>query len=154
TLDHAREWVLVAGRIKRLDPSSPLMGEEWLSGPYPVIAAAAALAESLKALELGRGPADRFRITRAPAGRSALNVLPHGAVDRLLHDGYTVPVWTKPGIDAATVRAHAGLGQRTPQRTGGVRAVMGAGNIFSIPALDTLYALYAHNQVVALKLNP
>src|SRR5262249_15777720 len=141
-------------RIKRLDPASPLMGEEWLSGPYPVITAAAALAETLKALELGRSPADGFRITPAPDGRSAVNVLPHGAVDQLLHNGYTVQVWTKPGIDAARVRAHAGLGPRTPHRTGGVRAVMGAGNIFSIPALDALYALHAYSQVVALKLNP
>jgi aldehyde dehydrogenase (NAD(P)+) len=31
---------------------------------------------------------------------------------------------------------------------------MGAGNIFSIAPLDILYALYANNHVVALKLNP
>jgi aldehyde dehydrogenase (NAD(P)+) len=154
TRQHADEWVRVAGRIKRLDPRSPLIGEEWLSGPYPVIAAAGALAESLRALESGHGPADRLRISRAPGGRSAVHVLPHDIFDRLLLSGYTAEVWTTPGVDAATVRAGAGLGQRTPRDTGGVCAIMGAGNIFSIAPLDTLYALHAHNQVVALKLNP
>ncbi|MEU4559489.1 aldehyde dehydrogenase family protein [Actinoplanes sp. NPDC023936] len=154
TLAHADEWVRVAGRIKRLDPRSPLMGEEWLSGPYPLLAAAGALAESLRELESGRGPADGLRISRAPGGRSAVHVLPHDIFDRLLLSGYTAEVWTTPGVDAATVRAGAGLGQRTPQRTGGICAIMGAGNVSSIAPLDTLYALYAHNQVVALKLNP
>jgi aldehyde dehydrogenase (NAD(P)+) len=38
--------------------------------------------------------------------------------------------------------------------TQGIGAVLGAGNITSIPLLDVLYELYAHNRVVALKLNP
>jgi aldehyde dehydrogenase (NAD(P)+) len=154
TAEHADEWVRVAGRIKRLNPSSPLMGEEWLSGPYPVVSAAQALAQTLTGLEQGRSPADGFRITPAPGGRSAVQIMPHGLFDQFLHNGYTAQVWMKPGINAAMVRARAGLGQRTPQRTGGVCAVMGAGNIFSIAPLDVLYALHAHNQVVALKLNP
>jgi aldehyde dehydrogenase (NAD(P)+) len=154
TIEHAGEWVRVAARIKGLGPTSPLVGEEWLSGPYPVVASTVALADSLQALERGRGPADGLRVTPAPGGRSAVHVLPHNVFDRLLLNGYAVQVWTPPGVDAATVRSGAGLGQRTPQRTQGVCAIMGAGNIFSIAPLDTLYALHAHNQVVALKLNP
>jgi aldehyde dehydrogenase (NAD(P)+) len=154
TIEHADEWVQVAARIKRLPSTSPLVGEEWISGPYPVVSTTGALAASLAALEQGRSPVDGFHISRAPGDRSAVQVLPHTVFDRLLLNGYSAQVWTKPGVDATAVQARAGLGQRTPERTRGVCAVMGAGNIFSIAPLDVLYALYAHNQVVALKLNP
>ncbi|MFD0331316.1 aldehyde dehydrogenase family protein [Streptacidiphilus monticola] len=59
-----------------------------------------------------------------------------------------------PGTTAAEVRDRAGLGLRTPTATAGIGVVLGAGNITSIPVLDVLYELYAHNRVVALKLNP
>src|SRR3954452_16007659 len=52
TLDeHAAEWVNVASEIKRLPHDSPLVGEEWLSGPYPLLESAAALSESLEKLQ-------------------------------------------------------------------------------------------------------
>lgn len=154
TVANAPEWVRVAGEIKGLDPASPLVGEEWITGPYPVVSALAALAATVDALDHGRSPAAGFRIDDAPGGRAAVQVLPHSVFDRLLLNGYSAQVWTTPGIDADTVRARAGLGQRTPGVSGGICAIMGAGNIFSIAPLDTLYALFAHNQVVALKLNP
>ena len=50
--EHARDWVETASSIKQLPPGSPLRGEEWISGPYPFIASASALRESLIALEL------------------------------------------------------------------------------------------------------
>ena len=59
-----------------------------------------------------------------------------------------------PGVDEQTVRASAGLAELDPTRTHGVSVVLGAGNITSIPPLDVLYELYAHNRVVLLKLNP
>jgi len=151
---HAKEWVDIAVAIKGLEPGSPLVGEEWVSGPYPVLTGASALAESLTALENGRSPVDGFKITPAPGGRVAVHVLPHNAFDWLLLNGFDAQVWTKPRVDADTVRRTAGLAQRLPWKTGGVGAVLGAGNIFSIAPLDTLYELYAHNRVVALKLNP
>lgn len=33
TVRHATEWVDAAVGIKQLDPASPLVGEEWMSGP-------------------------------------------------------------------------------------------------------------------------
>ena len=41
-----------------------------------------------------------------------------------------------------------------PPRPAASAGGIGAGNITSIPPLDVLYELYAHNRVVALKLNP
>jgi hypothetical protein len=88
TVEHAEEWVRIAGRIKRLAPDSPLVGEEWITGPYPVVSSAAALAATLAALEQGRSPADGFHVTQAPGNRSGVQVLPHTLFDRLLLNGY------------------------------------------------------------------
>jgi aldehyde dehydrogenase (NAD(P)+) len=49
-LEHAAEWVDVASRIKQLPPDSPLVGEEWITGPYPFLGSVAALRQSLTAL--------------------------------------------------------------------------------------------------------
>lgn len=154
TAAQAKAWVRAAVAFKRLPQSSPLVGEEWMSGPYPVLTSVAALAATVRALEDGRSPVDGFSVGRAPGGRAAVRVLPHSLYDRLLLSGFSAEVWMPPGVDGETVRARAGLALRRPSDTAGVGVVLGAGNITSIPILDVLYELYAHNRVVALKLNP
>jgi hypothetical protein len=62
---HAGEWVATAAAIKGLDAKSPLMGEEWTSGPYPIVAACAALSATLEKLAIGQSPA-------RPAGPTGL----------------------------------------------------------------------------------
>ncbi|MFI7602442.1 aldehyde dehydrogenase family protein [Actinoplanes sp. NPDC049681] len=154
TAQQAEAWVRAAAAYKRLPEDSPLLGEEWISGPYAVLTGTAALAESLRALERGASPVDGYSFGRAPGGRVAVRVLPHTLYDRLLLNGFSAEVWMPPGVTENAVRAGAGLGQRRPTETGGVGVVLGAGNVTSIPVLDVLYELYAHNRVVALKLNP
>lgn len=152
--EQARAWVEAASAIKRLRPGSPLVGEEWFSGPYPVLACAAALKESLQALSTGGSPVDGFSFVRAPGGRVGVRVLPHTMFERLLFSGFAIDVWMAPGVAESTVRERAGLAQRTPADTRGVALVLGAGNISSIGTLDVLDQLFAHNRVVVLKLNP
>ncbi|MFG3224715.1 aldehyde dehydrogenase family protein [Kitasatospora sp. NPDC048194] len=154
TVAHAREWVRAAAAYKRLPEDSPLVGEEWITGPYPVLTSLAALTASIEALEAGRSPVDGFPLGRAPGGRVSVRVLPHGVWDRLLLNGFSAEVWMPPGVTEEEVRDRAGLALLHPAGTGGVGAVLGAGNITSIPILDVLYELYANNRVVALKLNP
>jgi aldehyde dehydrogenase (NAD(P)+) len=151
---YAQEWVDTAISIKHLPTDSPLVGEEWLSGPYAVLGGLAALIESLEALEQGRSPIDGFTVGRAPGGRVTVRGLPHTVFDRILLSGYSAEVWMPPGVDESTVRARAGLGERDPAGTHGIGVVLGAGNITSIPPLDVIYELYANNRVVLLKLNP
>ncbi|MGW1493527.1 aldehyde dehydrogenase family protein [Streptomyces sp. NPDC002402] len=154
TTRQAEAWVRAAAAYKRLPDGSPLLGEEWISGPYPVLTATAAFAASVRALEEGQSPVDDFSLGKAPGGRVAVRVLPHGVYDRLLLSGFSAEVWMPPGVTAEEVREQAGLALRRPGGTAGVGVVLGAGNITSIPVLDVLYELYAHNRVVALKLNP
>ena len=150
----AQDWVTAAVAYKQLQASSPLVGEEWISGPYGVLTGVAALIKSVAAIEAGRSPVDGYPLGTAPGGRVTVKVLPHDNFDRLLLSGFSAEVWMRTGIDATRMRAEAGLALRHPADTGGIGVVLGAGNITSIPVLDVLYELYANNRVVLLKLNP
>ncbi|MFF7774877.1 aldehyde dehydrogenase family protein [Streptomyces tanashiensis] len=150
----AEAWVRAAVAYKRLPDDSPLVGEEWITGPYPVLTSCGALVASIEALEESRSPVDGFSFGRAPGGRVTVRVLPHSVWDQLLLNGFSAEVWMPPGVTEREVRTRAGLAQLRPAETNGVGIVLGAGNITSIPILDVLYELYANNRVVALKLNP
>lgn len=151
---HAAEWVEVATEIKQLDSSSPLVGEEWISGPYSLLCGIEAFAASLEKLEKGQSPLEGYRVTADGDGRLVVRVLPQNWGERLLNSGFSAEVWSQPGVSAEEWKRTAGLGQLTPTATGGIGLVLGAGNIFSIAPLDSLYQLFAYNRVVLLKLNP
>jgi aldehyde dehydrogenase (NAD(P)+) len=150
----ADAWVAGAVKAKGLDPFSPLVGEEWLSGPYCTLTSLLALRQTLTALAAGRSPIAGKRLGVAPGGRTTVPALPSNRFEQLLLHGFSADVWMRPGVTADEVRGRAGLGALTPSRTGGVGLVLGAGNITSIAPLDVLYELVAHNRVVVLKLNP
>ncbi|MGA9873977.1 MAG: aldehyde dehydrogenase family protein [Rhodococcus sp. (in: high G+C Gram-positive bacteria)] len=154
TIAHAAEWVEAASTVKGLVGTSPLVGEEWMSGPYAFAGGTATVAKTLEALDAGKSPLADAKFGSAPGGRTTVQILPRGVFDQLLLSGFSGQVWLKPGVDAAAAKKSAGLAQRTPARTNGIGVVLGAGNIMSIAPLDTLYELVAHNRVVALKLNP
>jgi acyl-CoA reductase-like NAD-dependent aldehyde dehydrogenase len=151
---HAEEWVEIAARIKQLPSDSPLLGEEWISGPWAVLGYVHPLRQTLEQVEEGRDVLAGFKTRSALGGRIAIEVLPHTPFDRLLLNGYRAELWMQPGVTVDETRASAGLAQRHPAETRGAALVLGAGNIFSIAPLDVLYMLYAENRVAALKLNP
>lgn len=151
---NASEWVQAAARIKQLPAASPLIGEEWISGPWAVLGYASALARTLERLDRGADVLAGFPTRTTATGQLAIKVLPHTVYDRLLLNGFSAEVWMPPGMTESRVRATAGLGERNPKQTRGAALVLGAGNIFSIAPLDTIYQLYAENRVAVLKLNP
>jgi acyl-CoA reductase-like NAD-dependent aldehyde dehydrogenase len=151
---HAEEWVKVATSIKQLPAGSPLIGEEWTSGPWATISALQHLRETIGRLSAGKDALDGFEFRKAPGNRLAVNVMPSSIYDRLLLSGFRADVWLEPGVTEKEARETAGLGLLDPPHTRGIVMVLGAGNIFSIAPLDAIYMLYAENRVVALKLNP
>ena len=94
----AEEWALTAARSKGMDETHPLLGEEWLSGPYAVLAAVDGYLRSLRALAKGASPLEGVRMDAAPGGRLRAHVFPAAAMDRLLLSGYTGEVWFAPGM--------------------------------------------------------
>lgn len=150
----SEQWVAAAVRAKSLDPGSPLVGEEWLSGPYCTLSALLAVQHSLATVAQGASPVAAKKLGRAPGNRVSVPVLPNNSFEYLLLHGFSAEVWMKPGVTETQVRETAGLGALTPTQTGGVGLVLGAGNISAIAPLDALYELVANNRVVVLKLNP
>lgn len=150
----AEDWANTAAASKGLDGKHPLRGEEWLSGPYSVLGALDAYIETLSRLAHGTNPLDGITIDRAPGGRTRVHAFPLTGIDKFLLSGFTGEVWLEPGITPNAARAAAGLAQRTPTESGGVGLVLGAGNVTSIPVLDVLYELLAHNRTALLKVNP
>lgn len=150
----AEDWATTAAASKGLDSRHPLRGEEWLSGPYSVLGALDAYIATLSRLATGTNPLDGIRVDRAPGGRTRVHAFPLTGVDRLLLAGFAGEVWLEPGVTPNAARASAGLAQRDPGTSGGAGLVLGAGNVTSIPVLDVLYELLAHNRTALLKVNP
>ncbi|MBW4042202.1 MAG: aldehyde dehydrogenase [Acidobacteria bacterium] len=150
----AASWALTAARIKGLDPASPLVGEEWMSGPYAVLTAIARLASTLDTLAEGRSPLRALSFHAAPGGRRAVDVMPLDATEGLLLNGFRAEVWFPPGTTEQRAMLTAGMGALRVGESGGIGLVLGAGNITSIPPLDVLSGLVADNRASILKLNP
>lgn len=146
-------WVRTAADIKGLSPTSPLVGEEWITGPYATLAGAGALAHTLAKIAGGGSPLDSLQFRTVPGGRQAVKVFPANLQQAVLLHGFSAEVWMARGDDEAGIRARAGLAA-LGNESGGVGLVLGAGNITSIAPLDVLYELVAHNRAVILKLNP
>ena len=150
----AEAWADAAASSKGLGPGHPLRGEEWLGGPYAAILALDAYRRTLARIAKGASPLDGLRTDAAPGGRIRVHAFPLDPVDGLLLSGYTGEVWLRPGVTEAEAARTAGLAQLDPTRRGGIGLVLGAGNVTSIPVLDVLYELLAHNRVAVLKVNP
>ena len=148
-------WVTAASRAKGLPPGSPLRGEEWSSGPWATVAYLDPLIRTLRhaadgtLAELVAG-----KTRQRPDGQTIVRVLPDGVYDHLLFSGMTVDVWQQPGVTPETLPDTLATFYQQADPDGAVALVLGAGNIASIPALDTLYKLFAEGQVVLLKMNP
>jgi acyl-CoA reductase-like NAD-dependent aldehyde dehydrogenase len=152
--DAATDWAETASRIKGLDKDSQYVGEEWISGPYAVLASLAVLSGALKAISAGKSPLDGKKFGTAPGNRVTVSVLPGSTQEAILFNGFRSEVWMPPGVSVADAKARAGLGELDPTKTNGVGLVLGAGNITSIPPLDVLYEIVANNRISLLKLNP
>lgn len=149
----ADRWVRESAAAKGIEPGSPWVGEEWVTGPWALAAGINGLLDTLR--EVARGRLPRFPGARTLAdGRLAVPVFPRSVFDRLLLSGIHAEVWMQPGVTEATLPRHVATFYLRANAEGRVALVLGAGNINSIAPLDALHRLFAHGHVVLLKLNP
>jgi acyl-CoA reductase-like NAD-dependent aldehyde dehydrogenase len=159
TVEVAADWVAYAAEAKGI-AGTALAGEEWLSGPWPLLVALDRLAATLAGIAREGTPPipERAIRTRLPStgsgGQVIVEVFPVDTADRILLNGLRAEVWMEPAVTRATLRDHVASFYKQTEPQGRVTLVLGAGNIASIPPLDVLYALYAHGSVALLKLNP
>ncbi len=151
---HAEEWVYAGMIGKRIPPGTPLEGEEWISGPYPLVTWIEDCIKTLTALAAGEDPLSRIKRWTRDNGQVVARVYPTTPYESLLLSGYRLDVWMDPDVAVEDLSSTIGTAHNEPGREGRVALVLGAGNISSIPPLDILNKLFMDLEVVAVKLNP
>jgi aldehyde dehydrogenase (NAD(P)+) len=151
----AKDWAVTAAKKKLIPDHSPLVGEEWLSGPYCVMTACNALISTLSGVD-GKTYLQDLPTRQTVSGQTAVTVIPHSIWDRLLLSGIKAEVWMQPGVTPDNLARHTASAYDTPadQRDGKIALVLGAGNIAAIAPLDAFQKLFTEHQVVILKMNP
>lgn len=152
----SKAWAHTAASQKGIAAGSALVGEEWLSGPYTVLAYCNQMMLTLSKVQ-DKEHLNGVPLRTLPNGQLAARVLPHSIWDHLLLSGVKVDVWMQPGVNTDNLKAHtAGIyDARSPlHKTGKLGLVLGAGNIAAIAPLDVFHKLFAENEVVLLKMNP
>ncbi|HEX7642959.1 MAG TPA: aldehyde dehydrogenase family protein [Burkholderiaceae bacterium] len=152
----AEAWAVTAARKKGIADGSPLVGEEWLSGPYAVLGYCNQMMQTLAQVE-GKRHLDSVPVRELPNGQVAARTLPHTFWDMLLLSGVTVDVWMQPGVTRANLKDNCAstYDAKSPaHKSGKLALVLGAGNIAAIAPLDVFQKLFAENQVCILKMNP
>ncbi len=128
--------------------------EELLAGPVIIQRYVRLLHESLQQIrEHGVPFVADDRVRRLPSGEVAVKVMPHSPSDRLLFMPYEIEVRLAASVDAAHVRSAQASFYRGPSE-GSVSAVLGGGNVASIPALDLLHQCFVEGRACVLKMSP
>ncbi len=150
----APRWVAACARAKGIAEDSPLVGEEWGAGAWPVLKNMRLLRQALVAIEAHGRPRIPGPVRTRPDGQVIAQVFPQTIYDRLFFMGITAEVWMEPGVTAADLPQTQALAYRDKQHEGKVALVLGAGNVASIGPMDILYKLFVEDQVVVYKANP
>ncbi|NQU47883.1 MAG: aldehyde dehydrogenase family protein [Planctomycetes bacterium] len=136
------EWVRMSCEAKGIDPNSALAGEEWISGPAVIMRHLRLYAETL---EGKHAVEDLYR-----PEENCAQVYPSAYLDTFLFPGCKGEI----NFHADGIGSQRAVQQPQSLGEGGVAAVLGAGNINSIPPLDAIYLLLTRNLASIVKLNP
>jgi aldehyde dehydrogenase (NAD(P)+) len=154
TVAIAEEWVRVSAEKKSIPADSPLVGEEWMGGPWAFIYNLKGLVRTLTALHEGRLPYAPPAVRVRKDGQVVVNVFPLTFYDRLLLNGYRSEVWMMPGITPENLADSVGVFYRQSNPQGKLAVLLAAGNLSSIAPMDLLYRLFVLGQVCIMKMNP
>jgi acyl-CoA reductase-like NAD-dependent aldehyde dehydrogenase len=142
----AGRWARESCEAKSIPFDSPAAGEEWFTGP----------AITLRHLRLYRDTLLRgggFPKTRLKPFPSRADYSSCGWSAQV----FPLETWDFALFPATTAEVRGAVGSAPTCATpgpGGCAAVLGAGNINSIPPLDLLYQLLKEDRTVVVKLNP
>jgi len=152
----ARDWVETACQAKAIPPGSPLRAEEILAGPVAMFRYLRSLIQSLHAIQSHGMPRLPGKPYQDPDGRLRVPLFPvKGFCDRAAFHGFRATAWMQQGIQQDELFDQLALGtlaagDKSPRTV----LVLGAGNVSSIPAADTLSKLFCGGNVVLLKMSP
>jgi aldehyde dehydrogenase (NAD(P)+) len=149
------ELARLGARAKGIAGHANGFGEELLAGAVIIQRYVRLLGESLLQIrERGAPLLGDERVRRLASGEVSVQVMPHTLADRLLFMPYSIEVRLAAHVDAADLRsAQAGF-YRDRASEGSVVAVLGGGNVASIPALDVLHECFVEGRACVLKMSP
>src|ERR1700722_12301367 len=151
----APRMVVAATEAKGIPSTSAWVAEEWTINIWVLIHAINTQILVLKRILAGHEPINADAVHTRPDGQVVVDIFPATGYDRLLLNGYKAQVWIEPGVSAEQARAEAAaLYRGTDPRGSEVCLVLGAGNLGTITALDSIDQLYIRGNVCAVKMNP
>ena len=146
--------VQAACQAKGIAADSPVAGEEWLAGPLVVMRNLRLLVQALKDIQrYGVPHIPPSRLSTLPDGRLCARLYPENLLDSMLLMGNVGEVHFLPGVTAENLREHQASFYRRPHE-GRLCAVLGGGNVNSIPPTDCFYKLFVEGTACVLKMNP
>ncbi|MDF3066103.1 MAG: aldehyde dehydrogenase [Polyangiaceae bacterium] len=149
------ELARLGARAKGLENRPGGFGEELLAGAVVIQRYVRLLGDSLAQIrERGAPLIADDRVRRLPSGEVSVQVMPHSLADRVLFMPYTIDVRLGREVDAADIRGAQASFYREAAPRGSVAAVLGAGNVASIPALDVLHECFVMGRSCVLKMSP
>ena len=145
----APAWVAAGAQARGSGP-----GEEWLGGVTPTVRFFRLLAESLETIATSGRPALGTGVHRRKDGRVEIALFPNGLFDRMTFGGFTGHALMDAGVTEAEARERQAACHQRQDPTGGVSAILGAGNVASIPPMDVASKLFVEGLACVLKMNP
>jgi acyl-CoA reductase-like NAD-dependent aldehyde dehydrogenase len=149
----ARRSVAAACAAKGIPLDAPAAGEEWMSGPWATIRMLRQLERSLAAIAR-KGNTPLGKLGETVDGRLRAQVFPASRFDQVLFLAIRGEVHFEEGAGPRQVEESRARFHRAPDHQGKVCAVLGAGNINSIPPMDVATKLFVEGKVCVLKMNP
>ena len=130
-------------------------GEELLAGAVIIQRYVRLLIESLEQIrERGAPLVSDERVQRLDNGEVSVRVMPHSLADHALFMPYTIDVRLAAEVDAGDLRGSQASFYHDTAPEGAVVAVLGGGNVASIPALDLLHECFVAGRTTVLKMSP
>ena len=137
-------WATIGADNKGIKGSSA-EGEEWLGGPF---ASTIALQYYIEYLLSDNDSLDENSIID-----NKIQVFPNKNIEKLLFPFVTADVHFNKNMSSQDILNSRGFGNRLGFKKG-ITLILGAGNVSSIPLLDTIYDMVVNRHCILLKLNP
>ena len=148
------EWSATAAAQKLCPKIASIEAEEMLAGPVVVARQLQLTIQTLQAIANEQAVCPTRSLTRLSGDQIAVSVFPTtGYYDSLTFMRLHGQVIMQPGINEASIHGSR-LELVREGRLAGICAVLGAGNVSSIPATDSLNQIMFEGRQVVLKMNP
>ena len=137
-------WATIGADNKGIKGSTA-EGEEWLGGPFASTIALQYYIDYLKN--------EIDFIDEKSISENKINVFPNKNIEKLLFPYVTADVHFNKNMSIEDILNARGFGNRLGFKKG-ITLILGAGNVSSIPLLDTIYDMVVNRHCILLKLNP